>query len=197
MEEYLFADVIAQSTPTVEVFLLPNPWNYFPLNLIFGPVGWVLNFVTPISWVLWAWTSNIWNSFWYLIVGTGVAILSLFTSLTLLPMVAIFLAIAVIALIFFVILDGPVIFAIILFFVVLGFLAIITVLTSPIWLTLLSIFVPFDQIFYAWTGIMVFIVFWEIILPWFGNGWGLQETEIQDIKSYEDSDEFQYTEANM
>ena len=188
MEEYLFADVIAHSTPTVEAFLLPNAWNYFPLNFIFGPLGWILNFLNPISWVLWGWTANIWNTFWYGMVLGAVAILSAFTTLTLVPILGIFLVFAVIALILFVVVDGPVIIGIILFFVVLLFLVIIAVLTSPIWLTLVSILVPFDQIFYAWTGIMIFIVFWEIILPFFGLG--LQETEIKDIKSYEDSDEF-------
>ena len=179
----------------MEIFLFPNPWNYFPLNIFFGAFGWILNLIFPISWILWDWSANLWNSFAYSVVGLLSIVGLSIVALIVVPSVIMFTIGAIVLLVILVLVDGPVMLSIILFFVAIAFILFVALITSPIWLTLIGILVPFDKIFYAWLGIMMFILFWEVILPWFGMG--LQTTEIQDVKSYDESEEFEYYDYNM
>ena len=195
-----FADLIAEycdvpESPLVGVFLLPNPWNFFPLNLIFGVFGWLLNLVFPVAWISWQWLASIWNLTFYALFAGIAVLLSVFVFTILLPVGWTFLVIIVILVLSFILLDGPVFIAIVLFIVSLLFFAGVTILFSPVLLILIGILVPFDKVFYLWVAITMFIVFWEIILPWFGLGYTDKEVVIE--KTYDDSDEFQYTEYNF
>ena len=130
----------------------------------------MLNILFPLNWILWTPVANVWNLSAYLILGVIVFFVSVIVFVIILPLSLIFISLVLALSLFFVLLDGPVLLAIILFFVVVVFGGFGLFITSPIWLLIIGIFIPFDKVFYLWVGILIFVVFWEVVLPFFGAG---------------------------
>ena len=141
-----------------------------------GIWGWILNLIFPIDWIFWGWLSNIWNVTWYAIIIVMIAVFYGTIFAILVASVGLFITLFLGLLGLFVMLDGPILINIILFFLVMGFLLFFTVLTSPIWLVIISIIVPFEELFYIWLLLLIVIFLWEVVLPIFGAG--LTQTEI-------------------
>ena len=132
--------------------------------------------IFSIDWIGWSWLWLPWNFMWYSIIGI-IAFLSATASLAaLIPIFIVLIIIILILVIFFILLDGPVLLSIFIAIVVSLTVAILLVVTAPIWLLVLGLIIPFDEVFYVWIALMMFVLLWEVILPWVGGG--LQQTEI-------------------
>ena len=153
--------------------------------MLFGPFGWLLNLLFPINWILWDWSSWIWNLICYFFIVPIISIIvALIFGIIGVPLTIIALILLFILFIVVIIIDGPIFISGLFgvsFFSVAG---VLTLLFGPFIAMIISIFIPFDQVFYLWIGIMIFVVVWEIVLPLFG--FGLQQKEIEHIKGYEE-----------
>ena len=139
----------------------------------------------PINWILWDWSTWIWNIFCYVFVVPLLTIVFLLVFIVIgIPLTLVSLVLLAILFVVVVIIDGPLFISGLFGISFASVAGVLLILFGPFLYMIISLFIPFDKLFYLWIAIMIFVVIWEIILPYFG--FGLQQKEIEDVKSYEE-----------
>ena len=138
---------------------------------MFGPLGWLLNLLFPINWILWDWSTWLWNLYCYLfIVPMLVFMFLLINGVIGVPLILISMILGVILFVVVIIIDGPVVISALFGVSFASVAGTWMLLFGPFVMMIISILLPFDQVFYLWIGIMIFVVMWELVLPLFGFG---------------------------
>ena len=144
-----------------------------------------MNLIFPINWILWDWSAWIWNVFCYIFVVPIIIVLSIPVLIVFgIPLSIVSLILLIIFLVVVIIFDGPIFISGIFGISLATVLALLGLLFGPLVAMFISILIPFDQLFYLWIAIMIFVIMWEIVLPLFG--FGLQQKEIEHVKGYEE-----------
>ena len=86
------------------------------------------------------------------------------------PLILISMILGVILFVVVIIIDGPVVISALFGVSFASVAGTWMLLFGPFVLMIISILLPFDQVFYLWIGIMIFVVMWELVLPIFGFG---------------------------
>mgnify|MGYP006891288402 CR=1 FL=1 len=149
---------------------IPLLWNFFPLNLLFGPLGTFYNIFFVIDFVILQWLYELWNNFILMFIITPIllvfsAIFMLIIMVTLSPWAMVVMIILFVLVVVFI--NIPLTIFIILFSILSVTIVAFNIIFMPS-IIIILILNPFDKLFYAWCIIVIIMVFIEHILPAMG-----------------------------